>query len=441
MSLPGGVLPGAMAQPPPPGVQDVRLLHPAAVPGAVPQHVPQHAAPQGGAPPPPPPPPGPQQPYQPPGVMPLALPAAPPAAGGAILTGLLSSLPTYDGEEGTPGHFFRRLDTVGELSGLTNEQKALAVHLRITGAAARYVQNTQGLVNSRDYEALKRGLTARFSQRENEGVLEKRFSACSQRPGERAAEYCDRLKEIGAHLLRAVLGSRPLHPDQQEAETAAHRHRVLRRFINGLRPEISRSVARNRPDTLPAALELAMDEEELLGGPGASGGMGLCASVDVRDLAALVAVEVAKLNSTQVAEATPAAPQQVQQAAPPAAVSPRSEIQELCSAMKEVLLQMPEGAVCYRCGQPGHIARVCTLYGAGAPGSRGSPSGRPNGRFGRSSYRNRGGGARAGESGGECHRCKSQGHWARDCPAPQPAHSGTPNGSRPQGTGAPGGQQ
>jgi hypothetical protein len=172
-------------------------------------------------------------------------------------------------------------------------------------------------------------------------------------------------------------------------------------------------------------------------------------------MAALVAQEVAKLRLQPPAQ--PAAPHPVAAPHPmqcfPAPVVPvmgypYNPTLEILGAMKQVLMEQPEGAVCYRCGQAGHIQRHCELFnqsvnnrpaqGAPPAAQNGPPGRQPGGQQGggRPYFRGRGG---RGRSRG-CFRCGAESHWAQDCRAPEPRGFGTPNESRPQGAAAPGGQ-
>ncbi|GLT42906.1 hypothetical protein SLA2020_168830 [Shorea laevis] len=54
------------------------------------------------------------------------------------------------------------------------------------------------------------------------------------------------------------------------------------------------------------------------------------------------------------------------------------------------------GSGCFKCGEPGHMARDCSQTGGGGGG---------------------GGGGRYG-SGGSCYNCGESGHFARECPNP-----------------------
>lgn len=462
------------AQPMPPGLEPV-ILPPPPQPIILPPPPPQRREPpvQPAQPAPPPQPRVP--PRGPEGVnaaLPLALPG-PQGMANAALPGMLSGLPTFDGEDSAPGQFFRQLETVGELAGLTPDQLALTVHLKLKGAAARYVQNTPALVRSRDYAGLKGSIMARFTQRENEGAAEKRFTACTQRAGERAAEFCDRLKEMGNSLLRSVLSSRDLTDQEEQVEREAHRTRVLRRFVSGLRPELGRQVARSRPADLSAALQLAMTEEELHGGAGASGGLGLCSADDLKNLVSMITSEVAnKLSTANPMQQQEASHSQAPQAADSytaplstaatagTAHSSQAELPQLCAMMKRMLEHIkdivPAEAKCFTCGEKGHFSRHCPLFNPQpvAPGvddvtwrtecsSCGSRyhwaqdcgrNGQPMGNQGRGIPRGgpRGRGRGPGR-GGPCWRCHAPGHFARECPAPAPAAGPQhPNGPGPQ---------
>ncbi|KAF6205703.1 hypothetical protein GE061_019876 [Apolygus lucorum] len=156
--------------------------------------------------------------------------------------------------------YLGRIRTVGRTGNWTPEDHANICRLKLTGAAAAFLEGHATL--SREdatFEDQVAGLTARFSDPHMWEVREEELRSCSQKSNESIQEYADRVTRIGKKATR---------PGENEAETAWLRRegekQTLRAFVRGLQGKVASMVALEEPRDMATALTRALSIDHTL---------------------------------------------------------------------------------------------------------------------------------------------------------------------------------
>jgi hypothetical protein len=241
--------------------------------------------------------------------------------------------------------FVKSVERAGALGDWDDAQKIGLAKLKMRGPAAEYLESDPTLDDIQVWNDFRTQLINRYKDRTTLANATNQFTACTQKPGELAADYATRLR---------LAGSKMLVPGANAAETAV-RKQVLNEQMNaqfqrGLREGIRRFVQSRAPANLEEAIAIATQEEQN--------------EYPSRR----------QINSVQPGELLPPEENTSRKAPNP---SPSGSRNPFCRACRvpghwtNVCRTHPRA--CYNCGRDGHMAQACrqnsrTCYNCNQPG-------------------------------------------------------------------------
>ncbi|KAI3363838.1 hypothetical protein L3Q82_001440 [Scortum barcoo] len=225
-------------------------------------------------------------------------------------------LPRYNGEE-PPETYLIQLQLAAQFNNWSTEETAVQVALALKGKALQILTDLQP-EERLNWQAIERALQHRFGRRAYADDAQDKLVSRWRREGE----------SLGAYTADLRLHARQGYPT---FDTAAQEELALQAFTRGLQPErLQEHIRLCAPKTLAEALAEAERVEHVLGTRSQRHSM--------RHQARQVNYENSD-NEEVMCQATGTPPQQRRR-----------------RARKDAWRSM-EG--CYRCGEPGHIARYC----------------------------------------------------------------------------------
>lgn len=262
--------------------------------------------------------------------------------------GLQSMVAAWSGEDTvTVAEFFEGVDLVARCGNWEDQDKALVVRMRVTGAAAAFLASRADLRRPETtYADLRRALEVRF----RDGVKPEQYllqlSSLTQAADEGIGPFADRCRRVG----EKAQGSEST-PQEQAAARRQIDKVVLAAFLRGLRGEVGRFLRLNPPETLEEAVQKAVLAEIEFGAT-----RHLCA----------VAQPAPSIVTQEATSSAPAVEvRRVERVGPECyRCGGRGHISRNCSTPRprtDRQANRPnlESGPCFNCGRRGHIAREC----------------------------------------------------------------------------------
>lgn len=167
----------------------------------------------------------------------------------------LSLLPSYSGNEDlSVKQFLKKIDEVSKLSNWSETEKITITKLKLTDAAAAYVNSESRINDQSTFEEISQFLIKRFDKHIPLASHLQNFSVCKQKENESVKEFASRLSQHASSILS--------HDGAVSAEVMqAHDRMIQAKFTSGLRPDIQRLVLSKSPSSFEHAVDIAASEE------------------------------------------------------------------------------------------------------------------------------------------------------------------------------------
>lgn len=167
----------------------------------------------------------------------------------------LSLLPNFSGTgELSVKQFLGKVREISKLSNWSDAEKITITKLKLTDAAAAYVNSEQRINENTTFEDISQLLIRRFEKHIPIASHLQNFSSCKQKENESVKEFASRLSQHASNIL-SFNGA----PSAEVMQ--AHDLMVQAKFTAGLWPKIQRFVLSQSPTSFQNAVDIAVSEE------------------------------------------------------------------------------------------------------------------------------------------------------------------------------------
>ncbi|KAF6203460.1 hypothetical protein GE061_001791 [Apolygus lucorum] len=241
--------------------------------------------------------------------------------------------------------FLAQLRSIGKTGHWEDSDLVTICRLKLQGMATAFIEGHPELTGEGvTFPQLEAALKKRFADPKVWEVREEELRRCVQGPTESIREYADRVLNLGRRAIRPADNAIESAWLQNEGNK-----RTVKAFVQGLRRVVAKEVALRHPTTADEAIEMALEVEHTL--------RQLRYSEMGREGRVLAIDEVGPEPDLPADEVAAMWPNH--------RVPRRAEPRDSCPQCARRAPQAERGAptsnppTCFRCGQPGHMARFC----------------------------------------------------------------------------------
>jgi len=169
------------------------------------------------------------------------------------IAGYQSLLPVFDGNSNAE-FFFKTLDEIANIGGLSPEEKLIVAKSKLRDNALEFLTNSVTLKNETNYDNFKKILIDYFTEKTSLASDQQQFSNCKQLPDESVKRFASRVNN-SAHKFLGIQNT-----NSDEVKTLIDRTK-LAKFLEGLKDAFKHNVLTKDPSSFEEAVRFAALKE------------------------------------------------------------------------------------------------------------------------------------------------------------------------------------
>lgn len=167
---------------------------------------------------------------------------------------LVSSIPTFDGEQSDQIHsFLDTVDGISHLCGWSEFQKTQIIRLKLTGSALLFFKSDDRCRNAKSAAEIRAALVERFGDSLPSRYYYEQLASIQQNKGESIEKYADRVMNISRKTIRVTASDEANKILREEAD-----RRAMESFLRGLLGEIGKQTRIKFPTSFKEAVTTAI---------------------------------------------------------------------------------------------------------------------------------------------------------------------------------------